>query len=109
MSHNTQLEPAETLPFAQSPAEYLYHSLDGRVFSASDGKWRTRVFGVLTEGEDLWVQMVLAGSDTHSLLLRAKNDTRAADALRALQFWVGHPQVQQERVIEVEKVVPGQG
>jgi hypothetical protein len=97
--------PAEALAFdPSSPAESFYQHLDGRVFCESNGNWRTRVFGVMMDGDDVWVQLTVTGPVTHSVLLRADRLAVPEDAIRSLEFWLCHPQVQRDRIIDVSKI-----
>lgn len=100
------VEQAEPAQFPRSPAEYLYHFLDDRVVYGPDGNWRTRVYGVIASGEELWVQMSVSGPVVHSILLRAGRSTQAIAAIRGVEFWLRNPHIRHDRIIDVAKAPP---
>jgi hypothetical protein len=104
MSHSSAklaAHHAEPNLVPESSAEYLYRSLDNQVVHAREGDWRIRVYSVVEDGHELWLQTSAIGSDVYSVLLRVDPQAEPTDAFAALESWLSGPLASDNRVIDV--------
>lgn len=103
MAHTATIEsPAPEL----STFDRLYQALDGLPLRASHDWWHVRLYSVMDEGDERWIQASLIGEPSYSVLLHLRPGCDATDSVRCIQEWLRRSAAWRRRVIEVRPYQP---
>lgn len=90
-AYSYDLAPMTTVPGEPAHVQRIRHLLDGKEIEAPGGRWRVEVAGVHATPLAQWIQLVLTGHTTHSLVVKVSESSDTTSVVPAIRAWLENP------------------